>query len=563
MIKAGDLVRYRMVPVGGAAAGDAGEELGFRFKNSKAIVTECDEDDAVIEMQEGPRNGKKFLVPKGDLTIVEEKEADHAVPRTSDRRGANMGQMSKILTKLLPQQDEFSKVFEKFKDEILNDNHLFSLGQASNQKRLEDLLGTKILAERFRIAVVDATAAGTVTAPTFGTNADYAAAAAWVIQQEKVYGAAKKAQDEWLAYRHVKLETNRLRRAIEDARRAENSEEETETPQKGGRKQTISDLLFLKYVVPTMQRAGALKYNLDDWTAVMRAVYLLSQGLGDDDMVKAVWRGELKVVGMQNHIWPKDPETASEYLSRLDITTRQSEQMATHRLAVDPAAVQDVFETLKTRLNLYNITKPQNILVTDELRFKKEWERIQKAMLAVCDSTETRAVVQGLNKMMDGSTMTPVSDVLGKTHVVQVICEDKQGRVEASVVKKIMADAGFEARIVVSYSATGYQTLETNKHLKEELILALGALHVGWEAGQPLPEAYILIEDGASMHAQDQDFTLTCLTANLITHHVAPNSTHFSNLFDRHTFRVTKMLAVKELVIRIQAMHSKRPGSKQ
>jgi hypothetical protein len=562
MIKVGDLVRYRMLPVGGAA-GDAGEELGFRFKNSKATVTECDDDDAVIEMQEGQRSGKKFLVPKSDLTIVEEKEADHVVPRASDRRGANMGKMSKILQPLLPKKDEFSNVFKKFKDANLNDNHLSSLAHVSNQKRLEALLGTTNLAQKFRLAVVDAKDAGNVTAPTEGTDAEYAAAAAWVIRQEKVYGAAKKAQDDWLSYRHVHLETNRLRRAIEKARKAENSEEETETPHKGGRKQTISDLLFLKYVVPTMQRGGPLVYDLDDWTAVMRAVYLLSQGLGDDDIVKAVWKGELVVVGMENHIWPKDPETASQYLSRFSISTRKGEQMATHRLAVDPAAVEDVFETLKNRLNLYNITKPQNMLVTDELRFKKEWERIQKALLAVCDSAETRSVVQGLNKMMDGCTMTPVSDVLGNVHVVQVICEDKQGRVEAEVVKKIMADAGFECRIVVSYSATGYQTLETNKHLKEELILALGALHEGWQAGQPLPEAYILIEDGASMHAQDQDFTLTCLTTHLITHHVAPNSTHFSNLFDRHTFRVTKMLAVKELVIRIQAMHSKRPGSKK
>ena len=562
MIKAGVLVRYRLVPVGGGAAEDAGEEQGFRFKNSKAIVTECDEDDAVILMQEGPRNGIKFLVSRGDLTIVEEKEADHAVPRATDRRGANMGKMSKILTTLLPKQKGFSEVFEKFKDALLNDNHLFGLSHASNQNKLEGLLGSKNLADRFRFAIFDARDAGIVCEPQSGTDADYISAAAWVIQQDKVYGAAKKAQDEWLAYRHVTLETNRLRRAIEKARK-EADGSEAETPQKAGRKQGISDLLFLKYVVPTMQSAGALKYNLDDWTSVMRAVYLLTQGLNDDDMVKAVWRGDLKAVGLQKHIWPKDPETASEYLSRLNITTRQSEQMSTHRLGVDPAAVEDVFETLKTRLNLYNITKPQNMLVTDELHFKKEWERIQRALLAVCETSEARACVQGLNKLMDGCTMTPVSDILGKVHVVQVICEDKQGRVEASVVKKIMADAGFEARIVVSYSATGYQTLETNKHLKEELILALGALHVGWEAGQPLPEAYILIEDGASMHAQDQDFTLTCLTANLITHHVAPNSTHFSNLFDRHTFRVTKMLAVKELVIRIQAMHSKRPGSKQ
>jgi hypothetical protein len=38
---------------------DAVEELGFRFKNSKATLTEYDEDDVVILMQERPRDGNK------------------------------------------------------------------------------------------------------------------------------------------------------------------------------------------------------------------------------------------------------------------------------------------------------------------------------------------------------------------------------------------------------------------------------------------------------------------------------------------------------------------------
>jgi len=566
---AGDLVRYRLVPEQGGDGHVAEEQQTYwRCKNHKAMVTEVEGNQATITMQEGVKKGKTFLVLEAELSLWKDEAAPAAVPRGSDRRGANMGKLSRILSGLLQQGAAFNAIFERWKDANLNDNHLHGFTDSSRHDELEILLGSKILAERFRLAVIDATAAGTVSKPTAGSDADYAAAAEWVLEQPKNYGASKKAKEDWLTFRHVELDTNRLRRAIEAVKRERS---EAPTPQKPGPNPKISDMIFLKYVVTTMQSGGTLKYNLDDWTAVLRAVYMLSQGIisskdedkDNDDIIQAVWRGDIYGIGLPKNIWPPDAHSASAYLARFDINTRQGEVISSHRLGVNPAAVEDVFNTLKDRLELFNVTKVTNVLVTDELRFKKEWERMKAAMLAVCESEEARSCVQGLGNLMDGCTMTPVNDLLGTTHLVQVICEDKESanRVNASVVNKIMRDAGFTCRICVSYSRTGYQTGETNKHMKEELILALGSTFEGWQAGQPLPEAFILIEDGASMHAQDLNFTLTCITSGLITHHVAPNSTHFAQLFDRHNFRVTKMLCVKELTIRVQAMHSKRPDS--
>jgi hypothetical protein len=114
--------------------------------------------------------------------------------------------------------------------------------------------------------------------------------------------------------------------------------------------------------------------------------------------------------------------------------------------------------------------------------------------------------------------------------------------------------------VLVCYSDSGYQTSVTNKELKDAVIQALGSNYENWEPGEPLPEHYILIEDGASMHGgADIAHSLYCLTSGLVVHHVAANSTHFSQLFDRIVFLIAKLLSVKELSLRVQAMTCPKP----
>ncbi len=147
--------------------------------------------------------------------------------------------------------------------------------------------------------------------------------------------------------------------------------------------------------------------------------------------------------------------------------------------------------------------------------------------------------------------------------MIQVVCREQDMKTSADDVKQLFRAAGFTCHVLVCYSETGYQTGETNMMLKDALIDNLGASWEGWTQGEALPEAYILIEDGASMHcAGDIAHALKCLTSGLVVHHVAANSTHFSQLYDRLVYLIAKMLSIKELSIRIQAMcERERPNN--
>jgi hypothetical protein len=65
--------------------------------------------------------------------------------------------------------------------------------------------------------------------------------------------------------------------------------------------------------------------------------------------------------------------------------------------------------------------------------------------------------------------------------------------------------------------------------------------------------------DTSNNSGGDLAHSLKCLTTGLVVHHVASNSTHFSQLYDRVVFLIAKMLSIKELSVRIQAMQSRRP----
>jgi hypothetical protein len=287
----------------------------------------------------------------------------------------------------------------------------------------------------------------------------------------------------------------------------------------------------------------------------------------DDGVYKAVWSGALPAASGRHPNqparyvpFPKDRATAAKYLKRFDLSIRAQEPLGPHRLGADPDQVHSVFVDLEARMRSHNITKLRQVLVTDEFRLKKEMELVIAAIQCVCASTENRTFMSSLQRVVEGATVVPVSSVLGETHVIQVVCRDADRRTPAEDVRQLFRVAGFTCPMLVCYSDSGYQTGETNKLLKEALIETLGSNWAYWMPGQPLPEHYILIEDGASMHsASDIAHSLFCLTSGLVVHHVAPNSTHFSQLYDRIVFLIAKLLSIKELSLRIQAMTSQRP----
>ncbi len=208
---------------------------------------------------------------------------------------------------------------------------------------------------------------------------------------------------------------------------SDNSSKETSEVVFRGRH--MSDMVFLKYVVPVMQSTGHLKHSVEKWMDVMCAVDMLQRGMvrvdssgnvdrDDDGVLKAVWRGALPSRGRHPNPsaaykpFPKDPSTAIKFLKKFDINTRTGEALGAHRLAADPHQVQSVFDTLRRRMREHNITSLRNVLVTDEFCLKKEMERVFAAIQAVAMSDEKRAFVSCLEKVVDGATLAPVSTIL-------------------------------------------------------------------------------------------------------------------------------------------------------
>jgi hypothetical protein len=130
--------------------------------------------------------------------------------------------------------------------------------------------------------------------------------------------------------------------------------------------------------------------------------------------------------------FPKNRQTAVDYLKRFDLSNRVGEGLGPHRLSADPVQVESVFETLKARMERHEVTNLRNILVTDEFRFKKEMERVFAAIEAVVMSDESRAFVQGLKRVVEGATLAAVSTILGDTVMIQIVLHDGDRRTSAA-----------------------------------------------------------------------------------------------------------------------------------
>ncbi len=525
-----------------------------------------------------------------------------AVPFTSDRRGYNCVKLTAIIHEVVQSTSNERIVMDKLKTIGINDNHLYRMRLADCAAEIEGFFSSafpenvaSVAANLFRLKILDRITSKCVQPPKTATEADYKEAARWVDQQHIKHGSLLRACSNWLTHRNVELIWWRLQKQF--ARISKEREPSLQIVNVGGRQRHMSDIVFLKYVVPIMQSSGVLKHSVEVWMNVMCAVDMLQnvrpycisriffnvlnrfQGmisvdrLGhvdryDDGVKKAVWSGALPASGRHPNQparyvpFPKDRATAAKYLKRFDLSTRAQEPLGPHRLAADPDQVQSVFDDLETRMRLHNITEFRQVLVTDEFRLKKEMERVIAAIQAVCSSNENRVFMSSLGKVVEGATCVPVSTVLGETIIIQIVCRDGDRKTPAEDVKQLFRAAGYTCPVLVCYSDSGYQTSETNKELKDAVILTLGSKYANWEPGQPLPEHYILIEDGASMHgAADIAHSLYCLTSGLVVHHVAANSTHFSQLFDRIVFLIAKLLSIKELSLRIQAMTCQKPAN--
>jgi len=502
-----------------------------------------------------------------------------AVPFESARRGFNCVKFTSIVREVLNNSAQEKAVLDYVKERILNDNHLYRLRECQCHSEIVDLFQAAFInpasndasasATSFRLKIIDRITSNSIQPPLQGSSADYAEAAKWVEQQPTKFGKLKQAVSDWLTHRNVELKWWKLQECC-------NIPDDDEASEVVYRRQHMSDMVFLKYVHPVMESTGYLKHKVEKWMDVMTAVDMLQRGMvrvdgsgnvdpNDDSVIKAVWRGALPESGRHPNQppkyipFPKDRSTAVKFLNKFNINTRTGEMLGAHRLAADPYQVQSVFDTLRARMLEHNVTSLRNVLVTDEFRLKKEMERVFAAIQAVAMSEEKRAFMSGLEKVVDGATIAPVSSILGDTLVIQVVCREGESKTNADDIKQLFRVAGFTCPVLVCYSETGYQSGETNQMLKDTLIETLGASWYGWNPGEPLPEAYILIEDGASMHgAGDIAHALKCLTSGLVVHHVAANSTHFSQLYDRLVFLIAKMLSIKELTIRIHAMSERQ-----
>ena len=131
----------------------------------------------------------------------------------------------------------------------------------------------------------------------------------------------------------------------------------------------------------------------------MSAVHMLECGLVDinlsgdggvklgdgKDLIRAAWRGDLPV----KPDWPKDDHTAAAYLAKFGLSTRDGEELGQHRLAVDPDCVEDFFDTLEQRIDVLGIKSFANILLMDELREHKDFEKVKASLKVVADSRKS------------------------------------------------------------------------------------------------------------------------------------------------------------------------------
>ena len=256
-------------------------------------------------------------------------------------------------------------------------------------------------------------------------------------------------------------------------------------------------------------------------------------------------------------------KTFKRYKQKYGWHERKLEVIAAHRQAgSSPGPITANYAELEQQYVRHEINHPNQILVTDEIRWCKSWENALALISCLVGSNEKRGQSGGAGKLTDGVTATPISSIIGLLVCIQIILMDSQKAITDAQIVAIMVASGFvREAIVVHRTKTGYQTAESFKKLFTFLTIRLHALEgtaiTGDVSSLPLKRKYIVIADGSSTHPfHDLFFCLAIAIVGIFMHQQEANSTHVTNLYDRFVFLLTKLYAGKEVMMAILLKYS-------
>lgn len=295
----------------------------------------------------------------------------------------------------------------------------------------------------------------------------------------------------------------------------------------------------------------------DEDTSEFSASAQHSQESQAHQLLRHVGASKLSAKRLEFNEFPSN-KTFKRYKLKYGWHERKLEVLAAHRQAgSSPGPITANYEELGQQYIRHDIKHPDQILVTDEIRWCKSWENALALISCLVGSNEKRGQSGGPGKLKDGVTATPISSIIGTLICIQIILMDSQKAISDAAIIAVMVAAGFlRESIVVHRTKTGYQTAESFKKLFSFLTIRLHALEgtaiTDNILSLPLKRRYIVIADGSTTHPfHDLIFALAIAIVGIFMHQQENNSTHVTNLYDRYVFLLTKLYAAKEVMMAI------------
>ncbi len=274
-------------------------------------------------------------------------------------------------------------------------------------------------------------------------------------------------------------------------------------------------------------------------------------------LLRHVGASKLSAKKLEFNEFPSN-KTFKRYKLKYGWHERKLEVLAAHRQAgSSPGPITANYEELRQQYIRHDIKHPDQILVTDEIRWCKSWENALALISCLVGPNEKRGQSGGPGRLIDGVTATPISSIIGTLVCIQIILMDSQKAISDAAIIAVMVASGFSREsIVVHRTKTGYQTAESFKKLFSFLTIRLHALEGTAITDNifslPLKRRYLVIADGSSTHPfHDLIFALAIAIVGIFMHQQENNSTHVTNLYDRYVFLLTKLYAAKEVMMAI------------